>query len=263
MLNDIRKRLCTGIASVIIAGLVGHTAVAQTTGDQRGAEQKAAADTAKELEALKQRVAQLESLLKEQVKEKEKEKEAKAKQGKEEPAAEEVENAEAAAAPPAPVAAPAAAPANAERASAPASTDGSADTQAPAQTPPEAPAAPAAPPPVDLQTPFAFGDFTWMNAVPRNHDAVLDGKYFSGEFRVDTNYMYHFAKPIDHTLIGTTEGERTGELAVQALNVGGDFHAGNMQSRVLTQFGASPRPCRATMRATTSASGSWTMPIGT
>jgi hypothetical protein len=102
----------------------------------------------------------------------------------------------------------------------------------------QAPGAATATPPVDLQTPFAYGDFTWMNAVPRNHDEVLDGKYFSGEFRVDTNYMYDYEHPIDHTLDETTEGERTGEFVIQALNVGGDFHAGNMQGRVLTQFGA-------------------------
>ncbi len=101
-----------------------------------------------------------------------------------------------------------------------------------------APAAPAGPPPVDLQTPFAYADFTWMNSNSRNHDEVLDGKYFSGEFRVDTNYMYDYAHPIDHTLDETTEGERTGEFVIQALNVGGDFHAGNMQGRILTQFGA-------------------------
>jgi hypothetical protein len=99
---------------------------------------------------------------------------------------------------------------------------------------PPAPAEPA----VDLQTPFAYADFTWMNSNSRNHDEVLDGKYFSGEFRVDTNYMYDYEHPIDHTLIGTTEGERTGEFVIQALNVGGDFHAGNMQGRILTQFGA-------------------------
>jgi Putative beta-barrel porin-2, OmpL-like. bbp2 len=99
-------------------------------------------------------------------------------------------------------------------------------------------AAPAGPPPVDLQTPFAYGDFTWMNAVPRNHDEVLDGKYFSGEFRSDNNYIYDYEHPIDHTLDETTEGERTGEFVIQALNVGGDFHAGNMQGRFLTQFGA-------------------------
>ncbi len=103
--------------------------------------------------------------------------------------------------------------------------------------PPQPSAAPAEPA-VDLQTPFAYGDFTWMLSNPRNHDEVLDGKYFSGEFRVDTNYMYDYNHPIDHTLDETTEGERTGEFVIQALNVGGDFHAGNMQGRILTQFGA-------------------------
>ena len=98
--------------------------------------------------------------------------------------------------------------------------------------------APATPAPVDLDTPFAFADFTWMISNPRNHDEVLDGKYFSGEFRVDTNYMYDYKHPIDHTLDETTEGERTGEFVIQALGVGGDFHAGNMQGRILTQFGA-------------------------
>src|SRR5271165_7158399 len=104
---------------------------------------------------------------------------------------------------------------------------------------PEAPPAGAAPaaPAVDLDTPFAFADFTWMLSNPRNHDEVLDGKYFSGEFRVDTNFMYDYNHPIDHTLTETTEGERTGEFTIQALNIGGDFHAGNMQGRILTQFG--------------------------
>jgi hypothetical protein len=113
-----------------------------------------------------------------------------------------------------------------------------ADAQAPAAPPaaPE-PAAPAAPA-VDLQTPFAFADFTWMMAVPRNHDSVFDGKYFSGEFRWDTNYIYDYNHPIDHTLGGTTEGERTGEVVLQQLNIGGDFHWDHMQGRILTQLGA-------------------------
>jgi len=104
---------------------------------------------------------------------------------------------------------------------------------------PETQPAAAAPatPAVDLDTPFAFADFTWMLSNPRNHDEVLDGKYFSGEFRVDTNFMYDYNHPIDHTLTETTEGERTGEFTIQALNIGGDFHAGNMQGRILTQFG--------------------------
>jgi hypothetical protein len=111
------------------------------------------------------------------------------------------------------------------------------DAQAPdAAAKPTEPAAPAAAP-VDLATPFAFADFTWMNAVPRNHDSVLDGKYFSGEFRVDTNYMWDYNHPIDHTLDGTTEGTRTGEVVLQELNVGGDFHWDHMQGRLLFQIG--------------------------
>jgi hypothetical protein len=98
--------------------------------------------------------------------------------------------------------------------------------------------APAAPAPVDNQTPFAFGDFTWMNAVSRNHDSVLDGKYFSPEIRTDVNYIYDLQHPVDHTLDGTTEGERTGEIVLQQLNVGGDFHWDHMQMRILSQIGA-------------------------
>ena len=122
------------------------------------------------------------------------------------------------------------------------------------------PAAPPAPgcsrtPPVDLATPFAYADFTWMNAVSRNHDSVLDGKYFSGEFRVDTNYMYDYNHPIDHTLDGTTEGTRTGEVVLQELNIGGDFHWDHMQGRILFQIGNDATAVPATTPARPSASG--------
>jgi len=100
------------------------------------------------------------------------------------------------------------------------------------------PAAPAGPPPVNTTDPFAFADFTWMNAVPRNHDSVFDGKYFTGEFRWDSNYIYDYNHPIDHSLGGTTEGTRTGEFVLQNMNVGGDFHWEGVQARFLTQLGA-------------------------
>ncbi|HYA18215.1 MAG TPA: TonB-dependent receptor [Bryobacteraceae bacterium] len=127
---------------------------------------------------------------------------------------------------------------------------------------PQAPAAaaapaPAAPPPVDNQTPFAFADFTWMNAVPRNHDSVLDGKYFSPEIRADVNYIYDYQHPIDHTLGGTTEGERTGEVVLQQLNVGGDFHWDRMQMRLLTQFGATSTAVPRNDASNTGANGQW------
>lgn len=120
-----------------------------------------------------------------------------------------------------------------------------------------APAAAPAAPPVDLQTPFAFGDFTWMNAVPRNHDSVLDGKYFSPEIRADTNYIYDYNHPIDHTLGGTTEGERTGEVVLQQLNVGGDFHWDHMQMRILTQFGATSTAVPRNDASNAGANGQW------
>jgi len=122
---------------------------------------------------------------------------------------------------------------------------------------PGAPPAPAAPPPVDNQTPFAFGDFTWMNAVSRNHDSVLDGKYFSPEIRTDTNYIYDLNRPIDHTLTGTTEGERTGEIVLQQLNVGGDFHWDHMQMRILTQFGATATAVPRNDASNAGANGQW------
>src|SRR5258708_21904250 len=91
--------------------------------------------------------------------------------------------------------------------------------------------------PQETPAPFAFADFTWLNGNPRNKDSVLYSKYFTGEFRVDSSYIQDFNHPIDHSLGGTTESTRTGEFQVQHLGVGGDFHAGTMQGRILTQFG--------------------------
>ena len=85
--------------------------------------------------------------------------------------------------------------------------------------------------------PFAFADFTWLNGNARTKQAVLDTKAFTGEFRSDVSYIYDFNKPTDHTLVGTTESGRTQEIQVQHLAVGGDFHYGNAQGRLLTQFG--------------------------
>ena len=85
--------------------------------------------------------------------------------------------------------------------------------------------------------PFAFADFTWLNGNSRQHTAVLDSKYFTGEFRVDATYIYDFNQPIDHTLVGTSESGRTQEIQVQQLGIGGDFHAGHARGRFMTQFG--------------------------
>ncbi len=85
--------------------------------------------------------------------------------------------------------------------------------------------------------PFAFADFTWLNGNPRTKESPLDTKVFTGEFRADTSYIYDFAHPQDHSLGGTTESGRTGEVQVQQLGIGGDFHWENVRGRLMTQFG--------------------------
>ncbi len=128
----------------------------------------------------------------------------------------------------------------------------SARPAAPLPAPPPQPAAPATPPApalpealtspdpapaVDNFTPFAFGDFTWLNGTPRNKDTVLDTKFFTPEIRFDTNYMTDFNQPIDHTIVGATESFKSGEVQVEQISVGGDFHWQNVRGRVLYMDG--------------------------
>jgi hypothetical protein len=102
---------------------------------------------------------------------------------------------------------------------------------------PEALQAPDAPPAVDNYTPFAFGDFTWLNGSPRNKDTVLDTKFFTPEVRFDTHYMEDFNQPIDHTIGGATESFRSGEVQVEQASVGGDFHWQGVRGRILFMDG--------------------------
>jgi hypothetical protein len=107
----------------------------------------------------------------------------------------------------------------------------------PAHVLPEALEAPDATTGVDNFTPFAFGDFTWLNGTPRNKDTVLDTKFFTPEIRFDTNYTVDTNQPRDHSLGGSTETFRSGEFQVEQASVGGDFHWQNVRGRILTMFG--------------------------
>jgi hypothetical protein len=102
---------------------------------------------------------------------------------------------------------------------------------------PEALQAPDATPGVDNFTPFAFGDFTWLNGTPRNKDTVLDTKFFTPEVRFDTHFMEDFNQPIDHTIVGATESFRSGEVQIEQISVGGDFHWQNVRGRILMMDG--------------------------
>jgi len=97
--------------------------------------------------------------------------------------------------------------------------------------------APAAPPAVDNQTPFAFGDFTWLNGTPRNKDVVLDTPFFTPEIRFDTNFINDFNQPIDHTMGGSTEEFRNGEFQIEDIGIGGDFHWQNVRGRIMFMDG--------------------------
>jgi Putative beta-barrel porin-2, OmpL-like. bbp2/Carboxypeptidase regulatory-like domain len=91
-------------------------------------------------------------------------------------------------------------------------------------------------PGVDNQTPFAYADFSWLNGTGRGTPA-FDTKFFTPEIRFDTNYVIDRNHPQDHSLGGSTEEFRSGEIQVEQASFGGDFHWNNVRGRVLTMFG--------------------------
>ena len=108
----------------------------------------------------------------------------------------------------------------------------------PALVIPEALSAPdPGPAGIDTFTPFAYGDFTWLNGAPRNHDTVLDTKFFTPEVRFDTHYMEDYNQPSDHTIVGATESFCSGEVQIEQASIGGDFHWDNVRGRILLMYG--------------------------
>ena len=85
--------------------------------------------------------------------------------------------------------------------------------------------------------PFAWGDFTWLNGNSRQHVALLDSKYFTGEFLLDMNYTASSNHPVDHTVVGSTALARDNEFEVSVAALGGDFHCDNVRGRILLQLG--------------------------
>ncbi|HLH29807.1 MAG TPA: outer membrane beta-barrel protein, partial [Terriglobia bacterium] len=126
-----------------------------------------------------------------------------------------------------------------ENATAPASAP-AAHPQSP-ETPvghaPEGLQEPPAGPAVDNDTPFAYGDFTWLNGTPRTHSPIFDTKFFTPEIRFDTHFIEDFNQPKDHTMGGATESFRSGEFQLEQVSVGGDFHWDNVRGRVLYMNG--------------------------
>jgi hypothetical protein len=106
-----------------------------------------------------------------------------------------------------------------------------------AQSVPDALHSPDATEGVDNFTPFAFGDFTWLNGSPRNKAPIFDTKFFTPDIRFDVHYMDDLNHPKDHTIVGSTESFRSGEFQLEQVSFGGDFHWENVRGRFLSMMG--------------------------
>jgi hypothetical protein len=98
----------------------------------------------------------------------------------------------------------------------------------------------AAQPPIvapGKEEPFSDADWTWLNGNPRTKDIFWDTKFFTPEIRVDTNYVFDFNHPTDHSIGGSSELFRSQEVQLEQLGIGGDFHWDNVRGRFMTQFG--------------------------
>ena len=84
--------------------------------------------------------------------------------------------------------------------------------------------------------PFSF-DNTWENNTPRNKDTPLATKYFVPEIRFDANYIESYNQPKDHTMGGSTESFRNGEFQLEQASFGGDLRIDNVRGRILTMNG--------------------------
>jgi len=102
------------------------------------------------------------------------------------------------------------------------------------------PAAPAAPEISAQRTtkgePFP-GDWTWLNSNGHASDSPMATKYFTPEFRADANYTLDFNHPKDDTLGGSTETFRSDEWQLEQMSIGGDIHIDNVRGRILFMDG--------------------------
>jgi hypothetical protein len=85
--------------------------------------------------------------------------------------------------------------------------------------------------------PFSDADWTWLNGNPRTKETFWDTKFFTPEIRSDTVYVFDFNRPTDHSMGGSSELFRSQEVQLTQLGVGGDFHYENVRARLMTQFG--------------------------
>ena len=174
------KRSKTVLLIILLMVLVTRSSRAQSeSSPQNSATPDASGDNSallKELDAMKQRIEELESQLR-------------AKHATDTPAASSAPSATALTTPPASAGVPV--------------------VTAKASTPtPTVPAEPS----TEQPAPFGFADFTWLNGNPRTKGAAFDSKFFTPEIRADIDYTYDFRHPQDDTISGSSEIFRANEV---------------------------------------------------
>jgi hypothetical protein len=127
-------------------------------------------------------------------------------------------------------------PAASAKGSVPMAPVGTANAVAPVNPPAAVASASAEMKPAKVE-PFSDADWTWLNGNPRTKEIFWDTKFFTPEIRADTVYVYDFNHPTDHSMGGSSELFRTQEVQLTQLGVGGDFHYDNVRARLMTQFG--------------------------
>ena len=119
----------------------------------------------------------------------------------------------------------------------------------PPQEAPLVPPSPATPPPPlnaptppapAPETPFGFGDFTWMNGQSRQKDFPL--KAFNDavtlSLYLDVNYAYSLNHPRDDTFTGTASVPRHNEFNVNLGSVGLEWNYRHVIGRISLQYGS-------------------------
>jgi len=102
-------------------------------------------------------------------------------------------------------------------------------------------ATPAAPPEISAErltkeAPFP-GDWTWLNDNGHQVDSPMATKYFTPEFRADANYSLDLNHPEDDSLGGSTETFRSDEFQLEQVSIGGDIRIDNVRGRILFMDG--------------------------
>lgn len=90
-----------------------------------------------------------------------------------------------------------------------------------------------------VQTPFTWGDFTWIQGNNRQTSSLLASKYITGGITIDGNYNYNFNKPIDHTNSGSTATFRSNEYNLSYIEAGAEVQEpeSGAHAKLMLQFG--------------------------